>query len=131
MDDTLIIALRFLASLSDRDEEVFGQGGCWELAKILSELGMEFAVIKELKYGEVSYPHAFALDKEVAVDVYGRVSQEKMLAKWRRLLSGEVSIARGKEAIEASSDVPFGASMLEEARKLVDDNRAHFFGRAK
>lgn len=129
--DKLTAALRRVIGLSDYDEELFGQGGCWELAKSLSEQGMEFAVIQELKYGEVSYPHAFAIDGEVAVDVYGRTSLDKMKSKWQRLLSGEVSVVRGKDAIEASSDVSFGAQLMKLAKALIDENRAFFFGRKK
>jgi hypothetical protein len=123
------------AGLSDHDEEVFGLGGCWELALVLKEYGLEFAVIEEKKNylgeSEISYPHAFAVDGNMAVDVYGRVPLAKMEAKWAKLLaSGKVSIVRGAEAKASIKDFKPNLSLMEKAKRLIKENRSFFFGKA-
>jgi len=138
MNRKLLAALHKVIALSDRDEEIFGQGGCWELAEVLSQKGLHFAVIKEeteyLGEKDVIYPHAFAVDKALgnkAVDVYGRVSLDNMLAKWQKLLSGKVSIEIGYPARYAAEKIQHIPSLLKEARKLVEDNVSFFFGGKK
>jgi len=123
------------SGLSDRDEEVFGQGGCWELALVLAKHGMKFAVVKEereyLGEPDISYPHAFAVDGDVAVDVYGRTSLAKLEAKWAKLASGKVSILQGDAAKATLKDWHPNASLTATAEKLVEKNRQFFFGKPK
>jgi hypothetical protein len=121
------------ASLSDRDEEIFGQGGCWELALVLAEHGLKLAVVEEKKdyAGEIdiSYPHAFAIDGGFAVDVYGRVPLSKFENKWKNLLSGEVGVVTDQKAREVFKNLDVNQSLHKQAETLVDENKTFFLGK--
>ncbi len=112
----------------DRTEEIFSQGGCWDLALELEKDGMEFAVIEDINYGEKDYPHAFAMDGDRAVDIFGRTTLPKIQAKWSKLLGREVRVLRGAEAKQAVN-VKGHPETRRLARKTIEENPEFFFGK--
>lgn len=118
-----------IEALSDHDEELFSQGGCWDLAVELEKAGLEFAVIQEFKYEEFSYPHAFAIDTgDVAVDVFGRTALSKMIEKWSKLCGQEVKVLRGPEA-KSEVNVKNNPSLQKKAATLIAEHPKFFLGK--
>lgn len=115
----------------DRTEEIFSQGGCWDLALELEKDGMEFAVLEVIDDYDIDardYPHAFAMDGEVAVDIFGRTKPEKLRSSWSSKLGKDAKILRGAEAKKATNPKSYPETR-RLARKTIDENRQFFFGK--